>query len=192
MEGFQSGDWNIFPDAARFLQVDIDPFEIGRNWVPDAPVIGDAAIVLEQLRAALADAPGRRAERQASLADAVAARAVFEREVDRECAAADSVPLKSKRIVHELNSVFGHDTILVNENGAQDLWSYFCPYYRVLDAGDLVPMGEQTCMGAGVTGAVGAKLARPDKKVVCVTGDSAFLMMLQELSTAVQHRTPVT
>jgi acetolactate synthase I/II/III large subunit len=192
MEGFQSGDWKIFPDRARFLQIDIDPFEIGRNWVPDAAVIGDASVVLRQLREALAESPGTRRSRKAHADERVRDKDAFAREVDAECAAASSIPLKSKRIVHELNAVFGHDTILVNENGGQDLWSYFHPYYRVLDAGDHVAMGEQTCMGAGITGAIGAKLARPGKKVVCVAGDGALFMMPQELSTAVQYKAPVT
>lgn len=192
MEGFQSGHWNIFPDDARFLQIDVDPFEIARNWVPDAAVIGDAGLVLSDLAAALAGDPGRRTARAAHADQTTAAKEEFARQVDAECAAAGTTPLKSKRIVHELNAVYGHDTILVNENGGQDLWSYFHPYYRVLDAGDLVPMGEQTCMGAGVTGAIAAKLAQPDKKVVCVTGDGAFQMMPQELSTAVQYGAPVT
>ena len=192
MEGFQSGDWKIFPDRARFLQIDIDPFEIGRNWVPDAAVIGDASLVLRQLREALAESPGARRTRKAYAGERVRDKDAFAREVDAECAAAGSIPLKSKRIVHELNTVFGRDTILVNENGGQDLWSYFHPYYRVLDAGDHVAMGEQTCMGAGVTGAIGAKLARPETKVVCVAGDGALFMMPQELSTAVQYRAPVT
>jgi acetolactate synthase-1/2/3 large subunit len=46
-------------------------------------------------------------------------------------------------------------------------------------------------MGFGVAGAVGAKLARPDAFVVCVTGDGAFQMYLQEMATAVQYRAPV-
>lgn len=192
MEGFQSGDWQLFPDAARFIQIDIDPFEIGRNWVPDVAVIGDAGLVLRDLAATMRADPGRRPARAAQVEQAVADKAAFAREVEAECAAADGVPLKSKRIVHALNSVYGRDTILVNENGGQDLWSYFHPYYRVLDAGDLVPMGEQTCMGAGITGAVAAKLACPRKKVVCVAGDGAFQMMPQELSTAVQYGAPVT
>ena len=192
MEGFQSGDWKIYPPGARFVQIDLDPFEIGRNWVPDVALMGDARLALEALAEHLAHDAGRRDERRRHAHAAIEAKAVFADEVDRECDAALAVPLQSKRIVHELNSVFGHDTILVNENGGQDLWTYFHPYYRVLDCGDVVVPGEQTCMGAGVTGAVGAKLARPGKKVVCVTGDGAFQMMPQELSTAVQYGAPVT
>jgi acetolactate synthase-1/2/3 large subunit len=192
MEGFQSGDWQLYPDDARFLQIDLDPCAIGRNWLPDAAVVGDAKLVVQQLRRALSADSGRREERSARLQEAVAMKEEFAHSVDRECAEATSTPLKTKRIVHELNEVYGHGTVLVNENGGQDLWSYYHPYYRVLDAGHLVPMGEQTCMGAGVTGAIGAKLAWPDKKVVCVTGDGAFQMMPQELSTAVQYGAPVT
>ena len=82
-------------------------------------------------------------------------------------------------MVYEINQVFGRNTIMVHENGSQDLWSYYSPYYRVLDRdGDIAP-GEQTCMGAGVMGAVGVKLAHPDKKVVCVTGDGDFKCIIR-------------
>ena len=95
-------------------------------------------------------------------------------------------------MIRELNEVYGKDTILVNENGSQDLWSYYYPYYKVLDNNACVAPGEQTCMGLGVAGAIGAKLAVPEKKVVCVTGDGAFQMFMKELPTAVQHQAPVT
>jgi len=61
-----------------------------------------------------------------------------------------------------------------------------------LDRNGNVAPGEQTCMGSGVTGAVGVKLANPDKKVVCVTGDGAFQMYNQDVPTAVQYNAPVT
>jgi len=47
-------------------------------------------------------------------------------------------------------------------------------------------------MGFGVAGAIGAKLTRPEKNVVCVTGDGAFQMFMKELPTAVQYNAPVT
>ena len=100
--------------------------------------------------------------------------------------------MKGKSIVHEINRVFGDNTILVKENGGQDLWVYFWPYYQVLDAGCCVPPAEQTAMGYGVVGAMAAKLARPDRQVVCTTGDGAFQMQLHELGTAVQEGLPVT
>ena len=91
------------------------------------------------------------------------------------------MPLKGKSIVHEINRVFGDNTILVKENGGQDLWAYYWPYYQVLDPGCCVPPAEQTAMGYGVVGAMAAKLARPDRQVVCTTGDGAFQMQFHEL-----------
>jgi len=74
----------------------------------------------------------------------------------------------------------------------QHLWAYFWPYYQVLDPGCCVPPAEQTAMGYGVVGAMAAKLARPDRQVVCTTGDGAFQMQLHELGTAVQEGLAVT
>jgi len=47
-------------------------------------------------------------------------------------------------------------------------------------------------MGFGVAGAIGAKLALPDRKVLCTTGDGAFQMFMKELPTSVQYDAPVT
>jgi len=116
----------------------------------------------------------------------------YEVRVKKECLGDSSIPLKTKRIVRELYEVFGKDTILVNENGSQDLWSYCWPYYKVGSINSCVPPGEQTCMGGGCSAAIGAKLAMPMKDVVCTTGDGAFQMFMKELATAAQHKAPVT
>ena len=75
MEGFQSGDWKMYPDNARFVQIELDPFEIGRNWVPDVAVLGDARLSLQAVRDALRDDPGRRHERLRATQIAVEAKA---------------------------------------------------------------------------------------------------------------------
>ncbi len=190
-EEFQTGAWQHFPKApgAKFIQIDIEPFEIARNWLPDVPVVGDAQLVLSQLTEGLREAV--RPEWASRAAEYGRAKRAYRKEVERECLAEAQV-LQTKRLLYELNRVYGKDTILVHENGSQDLWSYYSPYYQVLDLNGSVAPGEQTCMGAGVAGAIGAKLARPDKKVVCITGDGAFQMANQELATAVQNRAPVT
>ena len=92
--------------------------------------------------------------------------------------------------MHALNRVFDDGFVLVNENGGQDLWSYYCPYLKVTKDRGCVAPAEQTVMGLGVAGAIGAKLARPEAHVVCVTGDGAFQMYMKEIPTAVQHGAP--
>jgi thiamine pyrophosphate-dependent acetolactate synthase large subunit-like protein len=105
---------------------------------------------------------------------------------------ARSTPTRAPEVLHAVNKVFGHDTILCKENGATDLWCYYWPYYRVLDTYDCVPMAEQTAMGMGVIGAIGAKLARPHKKVICITGDGAMNMAMMELATATERKCGIT
>lgn len=189
MEEFQSGVWHYFPEGARFIQIDIDAGELGRNWIPDIAIQSDASLALDSLLRG-AQERGMRADedrvnrlrqgRQAAIQ-------VMLDDVDD-----DRVPVRGKRVVQAINRVFGEKTILVLENGGQDLWAYYWPYYQVHDVGGIVPPAEQTAMGLGVCGAIAAKLARPDWQVVCTTGDGAFQMAMHELPTAVQERAPVT
>jgi acetolactate synthase-1/2/3 large subunit len=191
-EEFQTAAWSQFPDGARFVQVDVDPCEIGRNWIPDVAIVGDAMLVLRDLTAAVSERVRRKPlEGMPRVKEIIEAKQAFLREVEAECIDA-SIPLKSKRIVHEANRVFGPGTVLVNENGSQDLWSYYFPYYTVLDVDCCVAPAEQTCMGFGVAGAIGAKLAAPERKVLCTTGDGAFQMFMKEIPTAAQYDAPVT
>lgn len=190
-EDFQSGERKFFPEGAKYIQVDIDPHEIGRNWIPEVAIVGDAKLVLKDLTRFLRKRLKEKAEGHARKEGLLKAKADYEEKIKAGCLS-DAVPIKTKRVMRELNEVFGKDTILVNENGSQDLWSYYYPYYKVLDINSCVAPGEQTCMGLGVAGAIGAKLAVPEKKVVCITGDGAFQMFMKELPTAVQHGAPVT
>ena len=188
-EEFQTGAWKIFPPGAKLIQVDIEAFEIGRNWIPDLPIVGDARLVLAAILAGLQAQPqpawrGRFQGWQS-------AKEAYVQEIEAECRT-DAKPIKTKSVVRTINHVFGKNTILVHENGGQDLWTYYSPYYQVLDIDGCIAPGEQTLMGCGVMGAVGAKLARPDMKVVCVTGDGAFQMYNQDVVTAVQYHAPVT
>jgi acetolactate synthase-1/2/3 large subunit len=93
--------------------------------------------------------------------------------------------------VHALNRAFPEGFLLVHENGGQDLWSYYCPVVKVTLRRGCVAPAEQTVMGLGVAGAIGARLGRPDADVVCVTGDGAFQMYMKEIPTALQHSAPV-
>jgi acetolactate synthase-1/2/3 large subunit len=193
MEEFQSGAFKFFPEGAKFVQIDIEPFELGRSWRPDVGIQADARLAIEALHAAAAERGVTRNERRVGGTVLARTAAIDAAERDAESAlASGEMPLKGKPVAHAINEVFGRDTILVKENGGQDLWVYYWPYYQVLDPGCCVAPAEQTAMGYGVIGAMAAKLARPDRQVVSVSGDGAFQMSLHELGTAAQNNLPVT
>jgi acetolactate synthase-1/2/3 large subunit len=191
-EEFQTHGWRYYPEEATIVQVDIDSSEIGKNWPPDIAIVSDVKLFLRDLSSILSEKIEKKSiEKIPRIKKIATAKQEFLNEIEKECHD-NSEPLKTKRIVYEANKVFGKNTILVNENGSQDLWSYYYPYYRVMDIDGCVAPAEQTCMGLGVVGAIGAKLAAPDKKILCTTGDGAFQMVMQEISTAVQYNAPVT
>jgi acetolactate synthase-1/2/3 large subunit len=191
-EAFQTHRWKDFPAGAKYIQVDISAGEMGRNWVPDVALAGDAALVLRALNEEyVRGAEHRTLSPEARLEELEARRAKLIEDVEHECATTET-PVPARRYVHEASTVFGNDTILVNENGSQDAWSYVFPYYIVGDGSACVTVAEQTCMGMGVVGAIAAKLARPDKNVICITGDAAFQMYMKELPTAAQYHAGCT
>jgi acetolactate synthase-1/2/3 large subunit len=192
-ESFQTHEWADFPKGAKFIQIDISSFEIGRNWLPDIGIVGDAGIILKQLTHALKEkgAKARNYREISRVKEIVKAKDAFEKEVSAECSVKET-PIPAKRIVYETSRAFGDNTIVVSENGGQDTWAYCSPYFKLHDKSEWVPVAEQTCMGMGVVGAISAKLARPEKKVVCITGDGAFQMYMKELPTATQYKVGCT
>lgn len=192
-ESLQTHGWHDFPEGAKFIQIDISPFEIGRNWMPDVAIVGDAKLVLRQLVSGIHEKiEKRKFEEMPRVKEIIEAKKKFEAEVESECMT-EAIPIPAKRIVRELNKVFGKEAILINENGSQDIWSYIFPYYKVQSQlGSSTTVSEQTCFGTGVAGVIGAKLAAPDKNVVCVTGDGAFQQCMNELPTAAQYNVGCT
>jgi acetolactate synthase-1/2/3 large subunit len=190
-EEFQSGEWKLYPTNAKLIQVDIDPTEFGRNWQPSIAVAGDIKLTLQSLIARVRDKVLKKFTDLPRIQEITRMKDEYEKEIESEFKLTGS-NVKTKQVVRELNKIFGRNTILVNENGGQDLWSYYCPYYKVLDVNSCVAPAEQTCMGFGVAASIGAKLAAPNKNVICTTGDGAFQMFMKEIATSVQYNAPVT
>ncbi len=189
-EAFQTHRWKDLPSGARLIQVDVSAAEIGRNWIPEIGIVGDVNLVLRQMLEEVRRFDGAR--RVCPAAEELRNRkSGLLSEVDLECSASES-PLPAKQVVHEVSAMFSDNTVLVNENGSQDSWSYIYPYYVVAGNSACVTVAEQTCMGMGVVGAMAAKLTSPDKNVVCITGDGAFQMYMKELPTAVQYNAGCT
>jgi len=190
LEAFSTGSWQLFPQGAKLIQLDIDPNTIAMNWRPDVALVGDAALALSDIFNELEPIvePVRRKVR---IEQIKTAKSRYFKAIEQEIKQKQK-PIRPPQVVAAINKVFGRDTILVKENGGTDLWCYYWPYYKVLDVGDCVPMAEQTAMGFGVAGTIGAKLGRPDKKVVCVTGDGALQMAMMELATAAECNCGIT
>lgn len=86
---------------------------------------------------------------------------------------------------------WGTDHILVQENGLQDMWSYFFPFHRCGAGGGVVAPSEQTPLGFGAAAAVGVAAAAPGVPVLALVGDGAFGIFAADLATAAENDAPV-
>lgn len=96
----------------------------------------------------------------------------------------DRFPIIPQRIVADIREAMPDDGIVTLDNGVYKIWfarNYmsYCPNTLLLD-------NALATMGAGLPSAIGAKIVRPDKKVLTVCGDGGFMMNSQEIETAVR------
>ena len=96
-----------------------------------------------------------------------------------------SYPVKPQRLVADTRAAMGESDIALVDTGALKMWmARLYPTYQPNTC--LISNGLST-MAFAVPGAIGAKLAYPERKVLAVTGDAGFLMNSQELETAMRE-----
>jgi acetolactate synthase I/II/III large subunit len=98
----------------------------------------------------------------------------------------DSFPLKPQRIVADIRAAMGESDIVLADTGAIKMWmARLYPCYKPETC--LISNGLAT-MAFSLPGALGAKLAHPERKVLATMGDGSFLMNSQELETAMREK----
>lgn len=101
---------------------------------------------------------------------------------------ANDYPLKPQRVISDTRKAMGDDDIVLVDTGAVKMWmARLYPTYLPLTC--IISNGLST-MAFSLPGALAAKLARPDSKVLVVTGDGGFMMNSQEIETAIQEKIP--
>ncbi|TDE31090.1 acetolactate synthase large subunit [Actinomadura sp. 6K520] len=102
----------------------------------------------------------------------------------------DGHPLSPRRIVADIRAAMGREDIVLADTGAVKMW--MARMYPTYEPNTLLVSNGLSSMGFSVPGAIAAKLAHPDRRVLAATGDGAFLMNSQELETAVRENIPIT
>jgi acetolactate synthase-1/2/3 large subunit len=105
-----------------------------------------------------------------------------------EYARDDSFPVKPQKIVWDVREVLGPEDIVISDVGAHKMW--ISRMYRAERPNTCIISNGFASMGIGLPGAIAAKLAYPERKVLVCTGDAGFLMNSQEIETALRMKTP--
>ncbi|MGA8610983.1 MAG: thiamine pyrophosphate-binding protein [Xanthobacteraceae bacterium] len=177
--------WN-FPHT-KLIHVDVDTDELGRNYPPDLPILADARTFLRQLLAEI----GRRSAKAATkewIADIAEWRAEWQKFVAPNFETHTS-PLRPERVVADCQAVLPPDGIICCDVGVSHNW--YMQFWNARKPQCMLNSWGFSGMGFGAAGALGAKLAAPDRPVVAVTGDGCFTMVPHVLCTAVEYNIPV-
>ena len=175
--------FNIPP--TKVVQIDIDPYEIGKNYPVEVGVVSDAKAGLEVLLSAL---KGQRRKGASSpwLKKFKALKTEWEAEQKKEWT---RTPMGIGNVVRNLREVLPRSSIISCSAGLpQEIlsqqWITYMPR-------TFLSSGGYSTMGFALPAAIGAKLAQPKRDCVAVEGDGSFLMNSVELFTAVEEKIPV-
>ncbi len=169
-----------FCPQATILHLDIDRAEIGKIRDAHFGLVGDAAEIIGRLLARLA--PQQHPEWRARAAELRAAHPL------RHPPRAED-PLHPVNLCRFLAEALPGDAIVTTDVGQHQMWvAQAYPFRRPRT---LLTSGGLGTMGFGLPAAIGAALAAPGRRVVCVSGDGSILMNIQELATLAELDLPV-
>jgi 3D-(3,5/4)-trihydroxycyclohexane-1,2-dione acylhydrolase (decyclizing) len=165
--------------TVRFVNINVSEFDAGKQAA--LPLVGDARVTLQELAESLPDfrVQNSYGERLKSL------RAAWEQEVDRIYNLQSGPPISQGEVIGVLNEISGPRDVVVCAAGSlpgdlHKLWRTRDPKGYHVEYG-------YSCMGYEIAGGLGVKMAAPDREVYVMVGDGSYLMMAQEIATAVQE-----
>jgi acetolactate synthase-1/2/3 large subunit len=168
-----------FANNATIVQIDIDDSEIDKNVKISSSIVGDVKEVLNCLMKYVT-----KVDRTPWL-DTIEK---WREEIDYH-PQDDPTIIKPHRLIQTISDMAGEDTIVVTDVGQHQMWT--AQYYKRTEPRSFLTSGGLGTMGFSYGAAMGAKMGRPDRKVVQITGDGCFHMNLNEMCTAVTYNIPI-
>ncbi len=176
-----TGDVNKFCKTAKIAQIDIDAAEINKNVRTAHHVRGDVKLVLQRLLQLLESEPMETGKREEWLS------AIQTLKIPARTAR--PVGFTPKAIITQVQQHLPKDAIIVTDVGQHQMWA--ARYYSYDLPGTFITSGGFGTMGYGAGAAMGAAIARQDRRVVLFTGDGCFRMNSNELATMQHYGVPV-
>ena len=185
-----TGHLPSFARHARVIHVDIDPAEVGKNRIPDIPIVGDVKRVLQKLMKLLQETEAefhkpKTAEPRLAWKTKINNWKV-EHPYDRSRAEDE---IKPQHLMDEIDRLSAGEAIVTSDVGQHQMWA--AQLIRFNEPRLWVNSGGLGAMGFGLPSAIGAQMARPDKLVFSISGDGGFQMSLPELSTIAANGLPI-
>ena len=172
----------------KIIHIDIDPSVIAKRVKVDVPIVGDAKDVLTEMLGAINETGSK---------PDTAALASWWESINKwrktDCLKYDrdnTSVIKPQKVIETLwNMTKDDDVYITSDVGQHQMWA--AQFYRFNEPRRWINSGGLGTMGVGLPYAMGVKMAKPQSEVFCITGEGSIQMNIQELSTCLQHDTPV-
>jgi pyruvate oxidase len=174
---------NLVPTGTKMIQIDCDASRIGRTFDVDVGIHGDAVAALPRLAATVAE----KDEDAGWWSRIDELRARYFEELDAD-AADTTIPISPGYVIQALRRHVATDAIICVDVGDHTYWFY---KKFVCEGQETYLSANIASMGFGLPAALAAQLARPERQVVCVTGDGGFGMLMADFTTAVREELPI-
>lgn len=184
-----TGNLATFAPHARVIHVDIDPAEIGKNREPDIPIVGDCAIVINQIIEALQGLLAEGGQPRPELSGWWTQLRAWQSKHPLRVEQSPDGPLKPQTVIQAIGERLAGNGIVISGVGQHQMWA--SQHIKFERPRSWINSGGLGTMGFCLPASIGAKIGRPDQTVVAVDGDGSFQMTLQELATARTENVPV-
>jgi len=176
-----------FCPNAKIIHIDIDPASISKTINAHIPIVGDVKNVLSDMLAVLTENNAQLD--QAALNDWWAQINEWRKRHGLRYDKDDSNCMKPQHVVERLYELTHGKAIITSDVGQHQMFAAL--YYKYDEPRQWLNSGGLGTMGVGLPYAMAAKLANPERDVVCITGEGSIQMNIQELSTCLQYNLPV-
>lgn len=176
------------PDKTEFMQIDIDPTEIGRNYPVSVGAVADLKEALPQLLEEIKKLCPEGRKNPALRQQIAQAKADFKAS-NREISEDNRFPMTPQRILKDVKAVIPEDTLIFtdvgwNKNGVAQQFDITVP-------GSIHHSSGLATMGFGASALLGGKLAAPERVAITLVGDGGFGTNPSCMATAVEQHIPV-
>jgi len=175
--------FDFYPGDAKLIQNSINPLEIGALRPVDVGLVGECGEVAEQLSAAVAKASVG-ADRKLCMSRLQEEKKKWESKLE-DMSDVDAEVIHPRRALNEIRKALPADTSIVVDVG--NVSGTGNGYFTFDKPGRWFGHGSLGGIGVGFSTGLGVKMAKPDEPVLCLVGDGAWSMTLQEVMTAVDE-----
>ncbi|MEO1315643.1 MAG: thiamine pyrophosphate-dependent enzyme, partial [Pseudomonadota bacterium] len=180
-----TGKLDAFSPGSAKVHIDIDPSSINKNIHVEVPIIGDVTEVLAEMLEIWRARGSRKRDISAWWATIAGWKGV-------NCLAyrRSETEIKPQHALERLEALTkDHDRYVTTEVGQHQMWA--AQFMGFEGPKRWMTSGGLGTMGYGLPASIGVQIAHPDALVINVAGEASWMMVMQEMSTAVQYRAPV-